>query len=287
MEIAFSQSIVASMNKRTVLKITLCFCFWLMAGCSSRSVIPEINSGDLQQSLKVVVYDEAYWPIYTWSPEETVSRALRIYIEGDGRAWLRSNRPSMDPTPVNRLVHHLMLKDKSPDLAYIAQPCQYVMNDSCNRQVWTFNRYSQKVINTMNSVVTSMKESGQYKELELVGYSGGGALALLIAAQRNDVTNVRTVAGNLSPEFLNRHHGVSEMPAALDPTAFSAQLSSIAQVHYFGARDSTVPGQVSQHYLNAFGDASCINVERVDADHQSGWIEKWPLLLERPLACGL
>ncbi len=214
MEIAFSQSIVASMNKRTVLKITLCFCFWLMAGCSSRSVIPEINSGDLQPSLKVVVYDEAYWPIYTWSPEETLSRTLRIYIEGDGRAWLRSNRPSMDPTPVNRLVHHLMLKDKSPDLAYIAQPCQYVMNDSCNRQVWTFNRYSQKVINTMNSVVTSMKESGQYKELELVGYSGGGALALLIAAQRNDVTNVRTVAGNLSHEFLNRHHGVSEMPAA-------------------------------------------------------------------------
>ncbi|WP_419834710.1 alpha/beta fold hydrolase [Endozoicomonas atrinae] len=241
----------------------------------------------MQQSLKVAVYDETYWPIYTWSPDKIVSSTLRIYIEGDGRAWLRSNRPSMDPTPVNRLVHHLMLKDKSPDLAYIAQPCQYVMNEQCSRDVWTFKRYSPKVLEAVNTAVTSLKMSGQYERLELVGYSGGGALALLIAAQRNDVTSIRTVAGNLSPEFLNRYHGVSEMPSALDPAAFSAQLSSIAQVHYFGTRDSIVPRQVSQHYHKAFEDTACINIEEVDAGHQSGWIEKWAFLLERPLVCGL
>ncbi|WP_152554052.1 alpha/beta fold hydrolase [Endozoicomonas elysicola] len=275
------------MKKITVIKVSLCFCLWLMAGCASRSVIPEIDPGDLQQPLKVVVYDEVYWPVYTWSPQEAVSRTLRIYIEGDGRAWLRSNRPSMDPTPVNRLVHHLMLKDKSPDLAYIAQPCQYLMNDNCNREVWTFKRYSPKVLEAMNSAVAFLKDSGQYEKLELIGYSGGGTLALLIAAQRTDVISVRTVAGNLSPEFLNRHHGVSEIPAALDPLAFSSQLSSITQAHFFGARDSIVPRQVSHHYLKAFEDTSCINIERVDADHQSGWIEQWALLLERPLPCGL
>lgn len=263
--------------------------FWLclIAGCASQQSMPEVNSGDLRQSLSVVVYDQAYWPIYTWAPEKSVTRTLRIYIEGDGRAWLRSNRPSMDPTPVNRLVHHLMLQDKSPDLAYIAQPCQYVMNENCSRQVWTFKRYSPKVLKVINTAVESLKESGQYEKLELVGYSGGGALALLIAAHRNDVASVRTVAGNLSPKFLNRHHGVSEMPAALNPVDFSAQLSSIAQIHFLGARDSVVPVQVSQHYLEAFEDTSCINVERVNADHQSGWTEQWQLLLARPLPCGL
>ncbi|WP_257285412.1 alpha/beta fold hydrolase [Endozoicomonas sp. SESOKO1] len=273
------------MNKIAVIKISLFF--WLVAGCASPPGIPEVSPGDLPHSLKVVVYDQTYWPVYTWSPEEAASRTLRIYIEGDGRAWLRSNRPSMDPTPANRLVHHLMLKDKSPDLAYIAQPCQYVMNVNCNREVWTFKRYSPKVLQVMNTVVNSLKATGQYEKLELVGYSGGGALALLIAAHRNDVTSVRTVAGNLFPEFLNRHHGVSEMPAALNPLAFSAQLSSISQTHFYGTRDSVVPVQVSQHYLEAFEDTSCIKIERVSADHQSGWIEQWPLLLQRPLACGM
>lgn len=275
------------MNKITAIKIAMWFWLCLIAGCVGQQSMPEVYPGDLQQPLNVVVYDQTYWPIYTWAPEKSVTRTLRIYIEGDGRAWLRSNRPSMDPTPVNRLVHHLMLKDKSPDLAYIAQPCQYVMNENCSRQVWTFKRYSPKVLVAMNTAVESLKESGQYEKLELVGYSGGGALALLIAAHRNDVTSVRTVAGNLSPEFLNRLHGVSEMPAALNPVDFGAQLSSIAQMHFLGARDSVVPLQVSQHYLEAFEDTSCINIDRVNADHQSGWIEQWPLLLARPLTCGL
>ena len=274
-------------TKITVIKISLCIGFWLMVGCASRSIMPEINPGDLQQSLKAVVYDEAFWPIYIWSPKKSVSRTLRIYIEGDGRSWIRFDRPSMDPTPVNRLVHHLMLKDRSLDLAYIAQPCQYVMNDKCFRSVWTFKRYSPKVVEAMNMAVTFLKERGLYEKLELIGYSGGGALALLIAAHRNDVSSVRTIAGNLSPQFLNHLHGVSDMPAALEPATFSSQLSSIAQIHFFGTRDWIVPEQVSRHYLKAFKKTSCINVERVDADHQSGWIESWPLLLERPLGCGL
>ncbi|WP_257263284.1 alpha/beta hydrolase [Endozoicomonas sp. ONNA2] len=275
------------MHKITLLTKSLFFWFWLLPGCANGPGISEVNPGDLRQPLNVDVYDQAYWPIYTWAPEKSVTGTLRIYIEGDGRAWLRSNRPSMNPTPVNRLVHHLMMQDESPDLAYIAQPCQYVMNDNCNSEVWTFKRYSPQVLEAMNATVASLKEKGHYEKLELVGYSGGGALAVLIAAHRNDVTSVRTVAGNLSPELLNRHHGISEMPAALNPLAFSGQLSSIAQIHFFGVRDSVVPVQVSEHYLEAFEDTSCINVERVNADHQSGWIEQWPLLLDRPLSCGL
>ncbi|MGI2027976.1 hypothetical protein [Endozoicomonas acroporae] len=257
----------------------------LIFGCESRQQIPEVSPDAYRQGLTATIYDQFYWPVYTLAPLQPLSDTLRIYIEGDGRAWLRSNRPSMDPTPTNRLVHHLMLKDASPDIAYLGQPCQYKMNGHCNSRVWTFGRYSKKVVETMNSVVSSLKENGGYRQLELIGYSGGGSIALLLAANRNDVISVRTVAGNLAPRYLNRYHGVSDMPTALNPESFSSHLSDIPQIHFVGSRDDIVPVEVTQHYARTLADQSCINILQVEADHLIGWIRQWPELLNTPPEC--
>ena len=50
---------------------------------------------------------------------------VNIYIEGDGRAWLNKNRPSLDPTPKNSLALKLAEIDPAPNVIYLARPCQY------------------------------------------------------------------------------------------------------------------------------------------------------------------
>ncbi len=275
------------MNNQKILRFAALIIIVLvvLSGCQGLGGMPKVSPGDFNHTLTEGIFHHGELPVYFWAPSRPVSDTLRIYIEGDGRAWLRSGRPSLDPTPVNRLVHQLMLQDPTPDLAYLAQPCQYVSNDSCNNQVWTFQRYSQRLVETMDKAVSSLKEKGDYQYVEFVGYSGGGTIALLLAAQRSDVAAVRTVAGNLSPRFFNHYHGVSAMPAALNPVAFKRQLSTTPQIHFVGSRDAVVPGVISQHYMEFFTDASCIRIETVPADHQTGWIERWSSLLDKKPLC--
>lgn len=251
----------------------------LLSGCQSQPSIPEVSYTDFDQEMQPAVFDTGFFPIYTWAPERPSGSQLRIYIEGDGRAWLRLGRASFDPTPVNRLVHHLMMSDPFPDIAYLSQPCQYIMNSACNKNVWTFERYSQKVIETMNRVVSEIKKKGGYETLELVGYSGGGAIALLMAARREDVVSVRTIAGNLDPHFTNRLHVVSAMPLALNPTDYKKKLVDVPQVHFVGTNDSVISEKVSRHYVKTIKDTSCVTIRSVEAGHQQGWVSEWSRLL--------
>ena len=213
-------------------------------------------------------------PVQVLSPEQSVGKHLRIYIEGDGQAWRRIGQPSADPTPKNRLVQRLMQQDRHPDIAYLAQPCQYHQNRACNHNVWTFERYSAPVVAAMNRAVSAVKARGGYQTVDLVGFSGGGTIALLLGAIRDDVTVVRTVAGNLDPHFTNRLHGVSAMPAALTPSDYQ-QLASLAQIHFVGARDTVIPDAVSRHYLARLPTSTCITTVTVEASHHEGWVESW------------
>ena len=62
----------------------------------------------------------------------------------------------------------------------------------------------------MNEAIDFLIKKYQAGKIELVGYSGGGAVALLLAVRRHDIVSVRTVAGNLNPEAVNQYHKVSE-----------------------------------------------------------------------------
>ena len=217
-------------------------------------------------------------PVHLMPPPQPVGKHLRVYIEGDGRAWRRTGQPSADPTPANRLVQRLMQQDSHPDIAYLAQPCQYHQNRACNQNVWTFERYSPRVVDAMNRAVSTVKASGGYQTLDLVGFSGGGTVALLLAAIRDDVTMVRTVAGNLDPHFTNRLHQVSSMPKALNPSEHH-QLASVAQTHFVGRRDTVIPEAVSRHYRERLPPGSCMTTVIVDASHHEGWVERWRQLL--------
>ncbi len=223
------------------------------------------------------------WTRFTFSP------TLRVYIEGDGFAWFTFSRPSWDPTPKHRLVLGLAGQDSAVSVAYLARPCQYLGindNENCSERYWTDARFSEEVVASMNEAVDQLKKSAGAETIELVGYSGGAAVAVLIAARRNDIASIRTIAGNLDPQGLNKHHNASPLNGSLDPMEAAKKVSSIPQRHFVGSADKVVPGFVSQNYLRASGNPACVAITSVEgATHRDGWAERWEELLEMPVSC--
>jgi pimeloyl-ACP methyl ester carboxylesterase len=115
------------------------------------------------------------------------------------------------------------------------------------------------------------------RKLVLVGYSGGGTLAWLMAARIPDVVAVVTVAANLDVELWTSLHGYTPMAGSLNPADSPPLSPSVKQVHYVGGRDRNVPPQVTR----SFGahHASARVVEIPDFDHTCCWVENWPDLL--------
>ncbi|WP_414683398.1 lipase family protein, partial [Methylophaga sp. UBA5088] len=143
------------------------------------------------------------------------SKRLTIYIEGDGLAWLNRRKISSDPTPVDPLVLKLAVHDKQA--VYLARPCQYVKSDRCDKKLWTSARFSTEVVESMNQAVTELKNQFQASSLRLIGYSGGGAIATLLAAERNDVDQLVTVTGNLDTTAWTEMQHISALTDSLNP----------------------------------------------------------------------
>lgn len=207
---------------------------------------------------------------------------LSVYIEGDGFAWVTRHRPSRDPTPIDPVALRLAVADGG-NVAYIARPCQYsrVVSPGCDARYWTSERFAPAVIDALNVALNQVKLQSGANALVLVGYSGGGAVAALLAAQRSDVVHLITVAGNLDHAVWSRLHGLSPLEGSLNPPDFWPGLEGIPQTHFVGALDQTVPITVYRAYRSRFREEADIQVRIVDAaDHRCCWAREWPHLLE-------
>ena len=94
----------------------------------------------------------------------------KIYIEGDGHAFNAHGRATQDPTPRGMLVRELAFKDKSPNVVYLARPCQYVKSEICSKRHWTTARFAPEVINAEYEAV---REIAGKNPVILIGFSGG------------------------------------------------------------------------------------------------------------------
>ncbi|MBF0355260.1 MAG: alpha/beta hydrolase [Alphaproteobacteria bacterium] len=206
---------------------------------------------------------------------------IRVYIEGDGFAYVTRGQPSIDPSPINPVALRLAAVDTSANIAWVARPCQYVMlaqiQDDCPLQYWTSHRMAPEVVEALGAALSKIANGGK---IELVGYSGGGAAAVLLAARRSDVINVRTVAGNLDLEAFARHHRLAPMRYSLDASSVADRVSHLPQLHFVGAKDEIVPPELQYNFIKRVGEAGK-SVTVASADHQKGWGEAWPGLLQR------
>lgn len=215
--------------------------------------------------------------------KQATSTTLTIYIEGDGLAWLSSTRPSPDPTPRRPLALELALKQQSGAVAYLARPCQYVQGRDrrgCNTRYWTSARFAPAVITAANQGVELLKKGSGAKQLVLVGYSGGGAIAALVAARRNDIARLITIAGNLDHQAWAQHHRVSPLTGSLNPADEWANLTGIPQLHMVGMQDNIVPSLVAESYQARFPNDKKPPIQPMPQfDHHCCWLERWPELL--------
>ncbi len=211
--------------------------------------------------------------------------SLVVYIEGDGRAWITRTRPSDDPTPGDPLALRLAARDDASDVVYLARPCQFVSGPdrrSCDPKYWSIARYSAEVVAGMNRAVDAMMAAAGKSRLELIGYSGGGAVATLIAAQRRDVIRVVTVAADLDTAFWTATQHVTPLLQSLNPADFSAELAQTPQIAFLGGRDTIVPPAVAEHYAARFPRGAPVSLQVLpDFDHSCCWVEAWPELLRR------
>ena len=212
-------------------------------------------------------------------------QTLTVYIEGDGVAWSSRSTPSPDPTPRDPLTVRLAARDPAPKLLYLARPCQYLAPEQapgmCEVSLWTSARYGPAVVDALGQALDQAKLRLNADRLSLVGYSGGGVLALLLAARRSDVSDVLTVGANLDIRAWTAHHGVSELRGSLNPADQGAALSGVWQTHLVGRADAVSPPWLCEAFLDRIGRpqrARCLVIE--GADHREGFAALWPELVE-------
>jgi pimeloyl-ACP methyl ester carboxylesterase len=216
-------------------------------------------------------------------PSRQVNPVLVIYIEGDGRAWKTASLPSDNPTPTNPLALRLAIQDPRPAVAYLARPCQFVAPPSrgCSEKLWTSARFSPAVIETMNEAIEKLKQQYGASQLVLIGYSGGGAVATLVAAKRSDIKTIVTVAGNLDTDAWVRLYGLEPLSESINPASVAQSIRNISQTHYVGAKDDVIPRAISQSFLQKMGRPNQAKViELPNYGHVCCWTERWSELLK-------
>jgi len=257
----------------------------ILAGCASRTETADglARSGALAYAQ---VQTDSF-VLASYSRIGDRDQPIDVYIEGDGLAWRSRFEPSTDPTPRKAIGLALAASDPAANVVYIARPCQYTLalSPRCGVAYWTGKRFAPEVIAAMNQAIDHFAGQAPGQKLNLVGYSGGGAVAVLVAARRADVATIRTVAGNLDHKEFSRLHEVSLMPDSLNAIDVAGTVAAIPQIHFSGGDDTVVPAVIAEHFRKAAA-SPCVKVLVVaDATHESGWTTAWPRLLRIRPSC--
>lgn len=258
----------------------------LLGGCAAPAIAPETLAGPAHlQRTQIAAGDFVLTAFYRLPRPD---QPLTIYIEGDGLAWRSRSEPSADPTPRQMTGLTLAAADPGSNVIYLARPCQFTpmaANPRCNVDYWTGKRFSEEVVASMNLAVTYFARQAPGQAIHLAGYSGGGAVAVLIAARRHDIASLRTVAGNLDHAAVNRLHRVSQMPASLNPINYAQQVANIPQLHFSGSDDKVVPATIARDFA-VVAAGHCTQTRIVPGlTHTGDWAAQWPALLTITPTC--
>ena len=259
------------------MKKTFIFCALLLAGCADQYL--DLHS----YGRKPLVVETETFNLQVLVPRAGLYKTLRVYIEGDGRAWITANRVSLDPTPTHSVVLELLAQDEMPS-AYLARPCQYVRSQACEKRFWTDARFGQQIIDATDQALDVLKSQFNVEHFELVGYSGGAAVALLVAQQRNDIARVQTIAGNLAPHAWTSLKKLSPLKDSRDPTTTPLMLKELPQRHWVGVKDTVVPKGVYEYYRVQV-EPVCSELVEVAADHWRGYQNPWLAGKDVPIRC--
>lgn len=218
------------------------------------------------------------------------SGPLWVFIEGDGLAWISPTQPSLNPTPLDPVALRLAAIDPAENVLYLARPGQY-LSAKVPGKYWLGARFAPLVVSTVQAAVEQHARLSGADQVVLVGYSGGGALAAMVAARMSGgadlhVAGLVTVAGNLDHVAWTERLGLSPLAESLNAADVAAQLVSVPQLHLVGTLDNQVPAAVLESFLRRVADDRCVVIHRVRLGHGGPWEDAWREARSQPLRCG-
>jgi len=206
---------------------------------------------------------------------------LVVYLEGDGRGVVRG-RVTQDPTPGQPLGYELAAADPAPAILYLARIGQYQPTQTGQeyQPYWADKRLADEAVTAAGSAIDEAKRRLSARQIHLIGYSGGGGLALLLAQRRTDVASLVTVAGLLDTQWWVREKNYHPLTGSLNPADQAARLTHLPQVHFYGSFDPIISGAMSAHFQSLAPFTHFRRVE-IQTNHWKNWAEWWPDLLKR------
>jgi pimeloyl-ACP methyl ester carboxylesterase len=213
--------------------------------------------------------------VYRNSHVAIAGQTLNIYIEGDGNPWILGRYIARNPTSTDTLMLRLMTQDPGPAL-YLGRPCYLGLHEEpeCDSKYWSSERYGAAVADSMAAALVRLAPD---RRLKLLGHSGGGALAVLLAARLPQVDAVLTLAGNLDTDAWTEAHGYEPLTGSLNPRLQPPLPPAIKQFHIAGGRDKNVDPRFIENFAGARSGA----VFRLYPQHKHTccWEPVWPEIL--------
>jgi dienelactone hydrolase len=206
---------------------------------------------------------------------------LWVFLDGDGLPWVEGGRRiAADPSPRNAVAFELFRSSPVPR-AYLGRPCYFghARDAGCEPSLWTSARYGEAVVASMTAALRSLIRESSATRVMLVGYSGGGALAYLIAPRVPEVSAVVTIAGNLDIDAWTRAHGFLPLSGSANPAAEPGIDRRITQIAIVAGEDQTVPRRTLQAFLDQQHPQELWTYEGYD--HACCWKRNWPSILGR------
>jgi len=249
----------------------------LVCACAS----PSQHFADEARSLgfaSCVLAGDPFRHVAYFAQADARGDALHVYIEHDGTPWIDRTHVSSDPTPRAPFALELMARDTGPRL-FLGRPCYFDTHadEGCAAVLWTHRRYAPEIVASMVAALRAFLARHPRRHVVLIGYSGGGTLAWLVASHVPETSAVVTIAANLDTDAWTTLHGYSTMSGSLNPASQPPLPSSIVHLAYVGARDENVPPSVVQSFAATHPGTRMIAISGFD--HRCCWIERWPQLL--------
>ena len=207
----------------------------------------------------------------------TPNDTLHVYIEGDGTPYWEPDLIATDPTPRNPLMLRLMALDAAPSI-FLGRPCYFALyrDRACAPLFWTLRRYGPEVLDSMESVLRSQIQSSGATRIELIGHSGGGTLAVLLAQRINSVSHVVTIGANLDIDAWCELHHFTPLLGSLNPSDQPPQRKNLQTTHWVGQNDTNTPPALLQTAAYKRGEAVRVIP---NFDHNCCWEKVWRNIL--------
>jgi hypothetical protein len=266
----------------------LALCLAASQGCSAGSG-GGVKTSDAEGVLNRQEITAGSFRLTTFSRILDTNQPITVYVEGDVRGFAPSENPGVDATQDENLGLRLAALDPSDNVVVISHPCQFNISDSvCFDKTWKNGRLAAQVYASTNRALDYVLAVVPHPYLNLVGYSGGGAVAAILAAWRHDVISLRTIAGNLDPVVGNgRAHASVPQDDFIDPMEIAPRLALLPQEHFVGDKDVLVPPFLTENFVKAIGLSYCVRITHIaEATHKTGWEEMWKRNAARMPICG-